>query len=337
LAHQLVPIFRDSPNCRVARLSTTQSANANLTNSNTNGSFEAIACDPINGKLYVGNEESPMLIWSVDFVTGIYEVLIDVQRRPDWTSRISEISGMTFDPVGQMLYVLSAANKVIVQSTLNGTLIGTPLNVSQVLAPGGLSFEPTTGDLIVFGAPRQIARYRQPVVPTDAPTKSPSQSPTKSPTKTPTKAASEAPTKAPTMAPTKDPTNAPTTAPNQAPINIPNQSISSRPINTPVTLPVSAPLPLPVAAVPVPVPTMIPLQVPVVAPAPGKVPAPIPTPVPVKSPAIVPIPVPVPITGAPFAPVVSPVKCGVLGFNFFCPRPGRCGFWRRVLNWGGCS
>jgi hypothetical protein len=203
-ASQLVPIFFNSENCRVARLTPAQVANSNLTNSAANGSFEAIACDPANGKIYVGNEETPMLIWSLDYATGVYEVLIDVQRRPDWTSKIAEISGMTYDPIGKMLYVLSAQDKLILQSTLNGTLIGSPLNVSAVGDPGGLSFEPTTGDLIVFGEPRQIARYSE-RLPTRAPTKAPTKAPTRRPTKRPTKA----PTNVPTVAPTKKPSKAP--------------------------------------------------------------------------------------------------------------------------------
>lgn len=204
LSTQLVPIFRDSSNCRVARLSPAQIANPNVTNAADNGSFEAIACDPANGKLYVGNEEAPMLIWSVDVATGVFDVLIDVQRRPEWTSQIVEISGLTYDPVGKSLYVLSAVSQLILQSSLNGTLIGSALNVSQVDDPGGLSYEPTTGDLIIFGEPRQVARFSK-RIPTKAPTKTPTKSPTKRPSKRPTKA----PTKTPTKAPTKTPTTAP--------------------------------------------------------------------------------------------------------------------------------
>jgi hypothetical protein len=211
LASQLVPIFRDSSNCRVARLTPAQVGNSNLTNVAENGSFEAIACDPANGKIYVGNEEAPMLIWSLDYVTGVFDVLIDVERRPEWTSKIVEISGMTYDPIGKSLYVLSAVSKLILQSSLNGTLIGNPLNVSAVGDPGGLSVEPTTGDLIVFGEPREVARYSKRVTkaPTKRPTKAPTKRPTKAPTKRPTKTPTKSPTNAPTIAPTKTPTKAP--------------------------------------------------------------------------------------------------------------------------------
>jgi hypothetical protein len=58
---------------------------------------------------------------------------------------------------------------------------------------------------------------------------------------------------------------------------------------------------------------------------------------------VVPVPVPVPvpvaiqITEAPsLAPVAPPVSCGLFKLSFFCPRPGKCGFWRRTFSLGGC-
>ena len=207
----------------MAKLSPEQIANSNLTNVADNGSFEALACDPANGKLYIGNEESPMLIWSVDYVTGKYEVLIDVQRRPDWTSKIVEISGMTYDPIGKMLYVLSAASRVILQSTQNGTLIGSPLNVSEVGDPGGLSYEPTTGDLIVFGEPRQVARYSQRAA-TKAPTKAPVPVPIQAPVPVPILLPAKTPTKAPLQAPANALTKAPTGAPTKKPVKAPTRN-----------------------------------------------------------------------------------------------------------------
>ena len=157
---QLVPLFRDSSNCRVARLSSAQRSDPNVSNvEDRNARFEAIACDPANGKIYVGNEENPMLIWSLDINTRAYSVLIDAERLPEWTSRIVHISGMTYDPIGQMLYVASSDSKVVIQSTLNGTLIGSPLDISMMNDPQGLSYDPTSGDLIVFGEPREIAIF----------------------------------------------------------------------------------------------------------------------------------------------------------------------------------
>jgi hypothetical protein len=35
-------------------------------------------------------------------------------------------------------------------------------------------------------------------------------------------------------------------------------------------------------------------------------------------------------------PVPSPKNCGILGWNVFCPRRGKCGFVRRLLNINGC-
>ena len=192
-SNQLVPLFRDSSNCRVATLT---SAQLGTISTNTNQRFEAIACDPDKGKIYVGTEEAPMSIWSLDYVAGTFQLLIDVQNIPAWTAQINEISGMTYDPIGEMLYVLSAANKRVLQSTLSGTVVGNPLSVSSLSSPEGLSFEPTTGDLIVFGEPREIARYVLKA------------------TKSPISPAPKAPPSAPTTTPTQAPTKAPTEAPN---------------------------------------------------------------------------------------------------------------------------
>jgi hypothetical protein len=42
-----------------------------------------------------------------------------------------------------------------------------------------------------------------------------------------------------------------------------------------------------------------------------------------------------------YAPVKPPTKaptpCGLFGFNFFCPRRGKCGFLRRLFNVHGCK
>lgn len=219
-SNQLFPLFRDSTNCRVAKLTPAQIANNQTTNVADNGSFEAVACDPANGKIYVGNEEAPMLIWSLDYATGVYSVLIDVQRLPEWTSKIIEISGMAYDPMGKHLYVLSAISKLILQSTLNGTLVGAPLSVAAVSDPGGLSFEPTTGDLIIFGEPRDVARYSK-RLPTASPTKAPTRAPVNVPVNVPVKAPTTAPARAPVKAPTKAPVAANTTAPVKSPTNAP--------------------------------------------------------------------------------------------------------------------
>lgn len=195
--------------------------NATLTNlADPNKSFEGIACDPVNGKLYIASEESPKIIWSVDYATGIYEVLIDVERLPSWT--ILSMNGLTYDPLGQSLYVLSSESKVIVQSSLNGTIIGESLSVGMIDDPGGLSYEPVTGDLLVFGEPAMFARFSKKVLgnATIAPTAAPSGDASEviSPTNAPISVTVDAPEKSP-----------PTT---ESPVSLP--AVSSSPITLPV-------------------------------------------------------------------------------------------------------
>ena len=84
---------------------------------------------------------------------------------------IVEISGMSSDTICKSLYVLSAVSRFILHSSLNGQLIGNPLNVSAVGDPGGLSYKPMTGDLIVFGDSCEVARYSKRIALTTASTK----------------------------------------------------------------------------------------------------------------------------------------------------------------------
>ena len=84
---------------------------------------------------------------------------------------------------------------------------------------------------------------------------------------------------------------------------------------------------------PVIAPVTPPLQTPIIAP--------------VRSPftPVASLPINVPSTKVPLntpgtvAPSKSPIstQCGLLGFNFFCPRPGKCGFWRRLFSVGQCN
>ena len=229
LSTQLFPLFRDSTNCRTVKLSPAQ-----IASNTTGGQFEAVACDSANGKIYTANTEPPLVIWSLDVSTGVYSVLIDVQSRPEWTSKITEIQGMTYDPIGKHLYVLAGGEKLILQSTLNGTLIGAPSNLSAVEDPNDVTFEPTTGDLIVIGEPAQVARYsKRP--PTASPTKAPTSAPVKAPTKAPVKAPVKGPTKAPTKAPVKaSNTTAPVISPTKPPVR-PNCGLLNLNIFCPLT------------------------------------------------------------------------------------------------------
>jgi len=180
----VVPLFRDSSNCRILSLAPNQ---RNRTSADPNEGFEGVVCDPVNGKLYVIQEKNPMLIWSVDFTSGIYTEMINVQSLPAWTNRVTDLADATYDKFTQTLYVLSQESEVIIQSTLNGTIIGDSLSVAIMNTPEGLSFEPVTGDLIVVGEPNEIARFskRLVTVPVAAPVAAPAAAPVTAPVAVP--------------------------------------------------------------------------------------------------------------------------------------------------------
>jgi hypothetical protein len=107
-----------------------------------------------------------------------------------------------------------------------------------------------------------------------------------------------------TSAPTKQPSKAPST-------KIPTQ----RPTKAPTKQPSKAPS------------TKMPTQ------RPTKAPTKVPSNVPVKG-----------VTNSPSkAPtqqptnVIPPTNCGLFKLNIFCPRRGKCGFLRRLLNLNGCE
>ena len=131
----------------------------------------------------------------------------------------------------------------------------------------------------------------------NVPTAAPSKAPTKAPTKSPTKM----PTQAPTKSPTKMPTQSPTKMPTKSPTKMPTQAPTKTPTNAPVSIPGKVPT---------------------------KAPAKKPTKAPTKKPAT---------TIPTETPTSVPVKCGLLGLNIFCPLPGKCGWGKRLLNWGSCD
>jgi FG-GAP repeat len=138
--------------------------------------------------------------------------------------------------------------------------------------------------------------------PTKTPTKQPTNIPTKSPTNLPTKSPTKTPTKQPTKVPTKTPTKSPTKTPTTQPTNV----LTKSPTKTPTTQPTkfSTKQPTKVA-------TRTPTKVPIMS---WTTP---PTKVPTYTP--------------------TEENCGILGWNFFCPRRGKCGFWKRLWNLGNCD
>jgi hypothetical protein len=154
------------------------------------------------------------------------------------------------------------------------------------------------------------------LTPTNAPTKIPSNNPTKTPTIVPSKM----PTKLPTQSPIRAPTYAPSEVPTKMPTKMPTQSPTKAPTNEPTKQPTKV-----LTQIPTKEPTNVPIK--------NR------TTVPTKNPSNVP-PTNTPTkTFSPVATTVDPptTKCGILGWNVFCPRRGKCGFFRRLFNINGCN
>ena len=108
----------------------------------------------------------------------------------------------------------------------------------------------------------------------------------------------------PTLAPTKQPSEVPTKAPTNSPTKSPTKTPSKQPTKAPTKSP---------SKQPINVSTKSPTK------QPTKVSTTSPTTQPTKVPTYTP-----------------PESCGIFGWNLFCPRRGKCGFWKRLLNLGNC-
>ena len=118
------------------------------------------------------------------------------------------------------------------------------------------------------------------------------------PSKAPTKRPTKAPTKQPTKVPTKAPTKQPTKAPTKQPTNVPTKAPTKQPAKVPTKVPTKQP-----------------------------------TKVPAKTPSKAPL-----VTISPTATPAAPLEnCGLFGWNLFCPRRGKCGLIKRLLNLGSCD
>jgi hypothetical protein len=168
-------------------------------------------------------------------------------------------------------------------------------------------------------------------VPTKRPTKVPTKNPTKAPSKNPTRAPSMSPTNVPTKRPTKAPTRNPTKSPSKLPTKIPTKSPSKKPTKRPTNAPTKNPSKSPTKQ-PTKLPSKPPTKFPTKSPTtfPTKGPTRRPTTTPTNLPSKVPSQVLFPV------PMNVPTACGLFGWNFFCPRQGKCGFWRRLLHLHGC-
>jgi SdiA-regulated len=285
------------------------------TSADLNQGFEDLACDAANGKIYLITEKLPRRVWSLDVATGLFEIIIDVETLSSWTSQLSDLAGLTYDPVGKTLFVLSEESKRIVQSTLNGTLLGPSLSVANATAPEGLSFIPSTGELLVQSEPNQILRFPRktsglvctPVAPTRAPV-APVNAPVAPVAPSAPAVAPVAPS-APVVAPMVPSAPAAPVAPSApraptapaAPIAPPASSPVVAPVASPVLAPVVAPVASPVLA-PVVAPVAAPVTAPVAAPKAPVVAPKSPTKTPTKTP-----------TKAP-----TRIRCGLFGFRIVC-------------------
>jgi FG-GAP repeat len=90
---------------------------------------------------------------------------------------------------------------------------------------------------------------------------------------------------------------------------------------------------------PTEVPSKIPTKVPTKNPTkvPTKNPTKLPTKEPTKTPTTRPTKVPTKSPTNITTPVAPPENCGLFGWNVFCPRLGKCGLLRRLLNLGNCD
>lgn len=67
---------------------------------------------------------------------------------------------LAFDPTNKTLYVLSEDSKVVIETTLEGEIVGQPLDVSQASQPEGIYFAPSKGELWIASEPNELLRYK---------------------------------------------------------------------------------------------------------------------------------------------------------------------------------
>jgi hypothetical protein len=99
-------------------------------------------------------------------------------------SLTSHFHQITFDPIKRTLYVLSQESKLVVESTLQGDILGLPLNVSQANQPEGIYFASTATnntrpELWIASEPNELLLFK-----TDTDFHNDTGSPTSSPSAT---------------------------------------------------------------------------------------------------------------------------------------------------------
>jgi hypothetical protein len=86
--------------CISYSLSNADKADPSITSPEPNRGFEGVACDAAAQKLYIAQEKSPMTIWQLDLVTGVFDVLIPASTLDAWTDLVDDIAGVRFSCVG---------------------------------------------------------------------------------------------------------------------------------------------------------------------------------------------------------------------------------------------
>eukprot|EP00977_Amphora_coffeiformis_P022132 scaffold10520_cov144-Amphora_coffeaeformis.AAC.1 len=152
--------LENSDSCVSYSLSSAVLNDATLWDPSPNRGFEGVACDAEGQKLYLAQEKDPMAIWQLDLTTGSFEVMIPVSSLSPWTDLVEDLAGLAFDPIKRTLFVLSEDSKLVVETTLEGEILGNPLDVSQANQPEGIYFAPSRGELWIASEPNELLLYK---------------------------------------------------------------------------------------------------------------------------------------------------------------------------------
>ena len=122
-----------------------------------NKGLEGIAYDAHAEQLYTIVEKSPMRVLRIDLRSGELHEPFDAQAA--LSAYATDLAGLAFVPRTRTLLVLSQEARCIVQASLDGTVLGTPLAIGGA-QPEGIALAPDEQALYVIGEPNEIFEYR---------------------------------------------------------------------------------------------------------------------------------------------------------------------------------